>query len=479
MMAQPKLFISYSWSNPEHEQWVIDLATQLVESDVHVILDKWDLKEGHDAYAFMERMVTDPEIKKVVIVCDEKYVAKADGRAGGVGTETQILSREVYENQSQDKFVVVVSERDADGKPYLPTYYKSRIYIDLSTADRYSESFERLLRWIYDKPLYVRPAFGSKPAFLKDGEAVSLSTTALFNRSIDAIKNHKPHAFGALEEYLGTFATNLERFRLVRGKGEFDDSVVESITEFLPYRNEVIQLLVTVAQYSPGLKAVHAFHRFFEQILPYMSRPRGVSSWTETDFDNFQFIVHELFLYAIAVFLKYERFEDANYLLQNQYYVAGNSEYGKNVMVGFEAFQAHVASLKTRSHRLSLGRASLHADLLRERAQGSGLDFGCIMQADFIAFMRNELESTANSSRWWPQSLVLLGHTNAPFQVFARSSSKAYFDQSKVLLSITSPSDLDSVLAEFRDNTRRLPRWDYHSFNPSVLLGRELLATRP
>ena len=60
----PKLFISYSWSSPEHQTWVVSLATELRESGVDVILDKWDLKEGHDAFAFMEKMVTDPEIKK-------------------------------------------------------------------------------------------------------------------------------------------------------------------------------------------------------------------------------------------------------------------------------------------------------------------------------------------------------------------------------------------------------------------------------
>ena len=49
----PKLFISYSWSSPDHEQWVVKLATELRESGIDVILDKWDLKEGHDAHAFM------------------------------------------------------------------------------------------------------------------------------------------------------------------------------------------------------------------------------------------------------------------------------------------------------------------------------------------------------------------------------------------------------------------------------------------
>ncbi len=117
-MTAPKLFISYSWSNAEHEQRVVDLATELCESGVDVMLDKWDLKEGHDAVVFMEQMVTNPEIKKVAIIFDETYAMKADGRAGGVGTETQIISKEVYDNQAQEKFVVIVMEKDIYGKPF-------------------------------------------------------------------------------------------------------------------------------------------------------------------------------------------------------------------------------------------------------------------------------------------------------------------------------------------------------------------------
>ena len=144
----PKLFISFSWSSPEHEQWVLNLATELREAGIDVIFDKWDLKEGHVAFAFMEKMVTDLDIKKVVIVCDRIYAEKADGRSGGVGTETQIISPEIYGKQNQDKFVAVVAEIDENGKAFLPTYYKSRIYIDLSNDDSYSTNFEQLLMGI-------------------------------------------------------------------------------------------------------------------------------------------------------------------------------------------------------------------------------------------------------------------------------------------------------------------------------------------
>ena len=478
-MTAPKLFISYSWSNAEHEQWVIDLASELRESGVDVILDKWDLKEGHDAVAFMEKMVTDPEIKKVAIICDEKYAAKADGRAGGVGTETQIISREVYENQAQEKFVAVVCGKDENGKAYLPTYYKSRIYIDLSEADRYADNFERLLRWIFDKPLYVKPELGNKPSFLSEGEHVSLGTTAIFKRCVDAIKNHKAHATGSFDEYCTVFAENLERFRISKPDGEFDDAVIKSVEEFLPFRNEIIQLFIAIAQYAPEEQFIQRMHRFFESMIPYMNRPQSISRWSEWDFDNYKFIVHELFLYALAVLLKHDRIEQANYLLQQQYYLPGNSDYGRDVMVSFIVFREYMRSFEHRNQRLGLRRRSLRADMLKERCAGTGIDFRYLLQADFVAFMRAEVEAQDDYKRWWPETLIYLGHFNSPFEIFARSVSKSYFNKSKLLLSIEAPKDLEPLLKSYQDGSRKLPSWEFNRFSPASLLGYEHLATRP
>ena len=53
----PKVFISYSWTSPGHEERVLQLAMELCENGVDVVIDKWNLKEGHDSHAFMERMV--------------------------------------------------------------------------------------------------------------------------------------------------------------------------------------------------------------------------------------------------------------------------------------------------------------------------------------------------------------------------------------------------------------------------------------
>ena len=478
-MKNPKVFISYSWSSPQHEEWVINLATELRHAGVDVILDKWDLKEGHDAIAFMEKMVTDPEIKKVIIVSDRVYAQKADSRKGGVGTETQIISKEIYDKVEQDKFVVVIAEKDEDGRPYLPTYYKSRIYIDLSEPDSYADNFERLLRWIYDKPLYKKPELGNPPSFVSEGEQITLGTTVSFKRATDAIKSGKSYSYGALDEYLETFTKNLEKFRIKDYEGEFDEAVIKNIEAFLPYRNEFIQLLLTIARYDSREEFIERLHRFFECLIPYMSRPEGVTSWREWDFDNFKFIIHELFLCAVAILVKLERFHQAAMLLSQRYYVPGNSDYGRDVMVSFTIFRRPMQSLKYRNRRLNLRRLSLRADLLKKRCQTTGIDFRYLMQADFILFIRADLYSEGPFDRWWPDTLLYLGHFPGPFEIFARAESKRYFEKVKCLFNIDEPGDLKPLLEQYRQRKRELPRWEFQSFDPSLLLNIERLATRP
>lgn len=116
----------------------------------------------------MEQCVNNPEITKVLIVCDKQYARKADNRTGGVGDETVIISSEVYGNMKQEKFIPIIVEKDEDGKPCVPTYIKTRIYIDLSDENTYEAEYEKLLRNIYEKPLFTKPKLGKKPEWLDE-----------------------------------------------------------------------------------------------------------------------------------------------------------------------------------------------------------------------------------------------------------------------------------------------------------------------
>lgn len=475
-MDNPKLFISYSWSNPDHEQFVLNLATELRESGVEAILDKWDLKEGHDAIAFMEKMVTDPEIQKVIIVSDKMYAEKANGRAGGVGTETQIISSEVYLQQEQSKFVAIVTERDSDGKAYLPVYYKSRMYIDLSEQDNYNEGFEQLLRWIYNKPLFVKPEIGKRPSFLDDSDSITLGTTACYKRAITAIRENKSFMTGAIDEYLTTFANNLEKFRITEKIGEFDDQVIDNIEKFLPFRNEAISLFINIAQYAPTEENISKLHNFFESLIPYMYSPPNTNRWSEWDYDNFKFTIHELYLYLIAILIKNERFILANQFITQQYYVGNISSLGRDVMVGYDIFREYLKSFEYRNSRLELRRLSLRADLLEQRNAHTDIAFNHIMQADFILYLRSSVLHRGEYSRWYPETMLYLNRFNPTLEIFVRASSKTYFNKIKCLIGIDKASDLAPIMVAGK---QRLPHWESHFTDIETLIGYKKLATAP
>ena len=478
----PKLFFSYSWTSPDHEQWVLNLASDLRESGVDVILDKWDLKEGQDADVFMEKIVTDPLIKKVALVCDRGYTEKADNRKGGVGTETQIITPEIYQKADQNKFVAIIAERDDHGKAYVPVYYKSRKYIDLSDSDLYSKNFEQFLRWIYDKPFYEKPDLGSKPAFLSDTGTISLGTTPTFRRTLEAIRSSKEYCRGALIEYFDVFTRNLEKFRLSGKDGEFDDMIIENIEQFLPYRNEAIEIFLALAQYRDTTDTYQQLHRFLEGLIPYMERPHNITRYSDWDFDNFKFIIHELFLYIVTSLLKYECFEGVSYLLRHNYYLENEYSHGSDNTVSFDVFQPYLKSLEYRNNRLKLNRLSIHADLLKQRYKTSGIAFHQMMQADFVLFIRSCFDSLRKEEyqRWWPITFIYIERHRGAFEIFSRSQSIEYFNKVKSVFDIKDKNELTSLIQAFKDQKLKIPTDGLRSFlSPSLLLGYDKIATRP
>lgn len=163
MSNSPKVFISYSWTSEDYKATVLQLAEALVDKSVDVVLDRWDLLPGHDRFAFMEQSIEKAD--KVLVLCDKKYSEKANAREGGVGTETAIITPDVYGQSNQEKFIPVIME---DFK-FMPSYLKSRLGIDFRDGHR-DHGFEEILRAVYNKPANVKPSLGKPPAWL--GECV-------------------------------------------------------------------------------------------------------------------------------------------------------------------------------------------------------------------------------------------------------------------------------------------------------------------
>jgi hypothetical protein len=52
-----------------------------------------------------------------------------------------------YSSDQKQKFVAIIAEKDDEGNPYIPTFLRSRIYIDMSDPFLRIQNFDQLLRW--------------------------------------------------------------------------------------------------------------------------------------------------------------------------------------------------------------------------------------------------------------------------------------------------------------------------------------------
>ena len=459
--AQPKVFISYSWTSPQHEQWVLDLAERLSGDGIVTVLDKWDLKEGQDKHVFMEQMVNDVSIKKVLVVCDRVYQTKADDRKGGVGTETQLISKEVYENTVQEKFIPIVRGYDDAGEPCIPHYMASRIYIDLSSDEKFEESYQKLIRNLYDKPLLKRPALGTPPAYIAEEEQIVLKTSHKVTEIKNALLNDRRSSNGLISDYLDTVISSLEDFRLSGGSvPDFDDRVVETIEKMLPVRDDFIDFIFTVFKYQESVD-LEKFYNFFEKLIPFSYRPADVQSYTEVDYDNYKFFTYELILNFVAILLKLKKYKEVSHFVNSQYFYR-HPNHSELTHIGIEIFDNYPRSLdEIRNKRLDKRRVSLTADLIKEHSTRTDITFDEIKQADLVLYYITELHGGHFS--WFPRTSVYNSRGSA-VELFERMVSLQYFEKIKGLFDIQNIEQLKKMIAEYiekNEDRQRRHSWDY------------------
>lgn len=158
-MAAPIVFISYSHDSPEHKRWVLDFAIRLRTSGVDAILDQWDLGPGSDLPQFMEQNIK--RATRVIMICTERYVQKADSGTGGVGYERMIVTADLMKTIGSTTIIPVIRQKGLE--KVTPAFLATKKYIDLSNADVFESGMDELLRDILAAPLYIKPPLGNDP----------------------------------------------------------------------------------------------------------------------------------------------------------------------------------------------------------------------------------------------------------------------------------------------------------------------------
>ena len=156
----PKVFISYSWDDEAHKNWVLNLATKLKDKGVNVILDQWDLKLGGLIPKFMENSVYNSD--RVICVITPNYKEKTINLHGGVGYEYSIISAKIWEEVETQKFIPLLRVGDNEN---IPVSLKGRMYIDMRKDSNFEDMLNKLLEDILNSPKNIKISIEAEPEY--------------------------------------------------------------------------------------------------------------------------------------------------------------------------------------------------------------------------------------------------------------------------------------------------------------------------
>lgn len=97
---------------------------------------------------------------RVLMVCTDKYVEKANSGAGGVGYEKMIVTADLLKTIDSNKVIPLIRQ---NGSHNVPNFLRSKLFLDFSRPDQFEFSFDELIRTLHNAPLYEKPAVANNP----------------------------------------------------------------------------------------------------------------------------------------------------------------------------------------------------------------------------------------------------------------------------------------------------------------------------
>lgn len=159
----PKVFISYSWDNEKHKEWILKLSADLRKNGIETILDRYELCPGKNAAHFMENSISKAD--KVLLIFTENYKTKAMNRTGGVGVEYSIVNIELSDDISNNKKYIPVL-RSGSVKDSIPNFIRQYIAQYMTNDDEYEQGLMALIHSIFEQPAVTVPAIGERPEYI-------------------------------------------------------------------------------------------------------------------------------------------------------------------------------------------------------------------------------------------------------------------------------------------------------------------------
>jgi hypothetical protein len=312
----PKVFISYAWTSPEYGQSVLNFANRLLGDGIEVVLDKFEMHPGNEMSDFMEKSVKDPSVTHVLILLNPHYKEKADKREGGVGTETQIISPEVYSNVANTKFIPIIFDRGGQTiADCLPIYLGSRYAIDLTDPDQADANYHSLIRTLCGADLYIKAPLGPKPAWV-DQPDIATNQAVNWISKIEKTRSEDQ----AQELIVSAFDSIIGDLQKIDYKSFSDPhlSIGEKVAAYqklLPIRNTYLDLLLATSYQEMIGDILSDFFESLDETIEVSSHGNGRIKNVVKSF------VHECIIYTLAILFKRKHYKAIHFLVTKPYLV--------------------------------------------------------------------------------------------------------------------------------------------------------------
>lgn len=446
----PVVFVSYARTTKEHIKWVVDFTNKLRDDSIDAKVDEFKLKLGHDLNYFMEKYIKE-DADFVLLMCTKEYVQKANKRIGGVGTEAQILSSEVYNDVTQEKIIPIILEFDENGNPYLPTFVKTRYSIDLSSDEKFHENYEKLLRTIFNEPEFHESELGEKPHWLSNPEVQYPKTKSLINKFDKQIENN-PSIFNLIiNDFFEEYSEYLKTFKIKYSSNNsetMEKELYDNLAQYEQLKNDLELFLEKIFKVG-SYQQINS-----ESIIKFLSNIYSLIIENYHASANFDFILRETFLYFIAYGLKYENYEVISDLFYSPYYLEDYSPNSIQHFINLDFRGLIYTDKLLGEYFLQNNEPTINpiGELLIRRLP-KNLDEELLVDADLLSCYVSYLNyDNFDNEEWFPFTLMYK-HRSKPFNLFRKLTSERFFKKVKIVFDVDTEEEFKKKVI----STRILP----------------------
>ena len=309
-----RVFVSYSWDNDTHKDWVFQLCQDLRDRGVDAIIDQ-AMRKGKDLLDFMEKGIGNAH--RVLVVGTPNYKRKSEEEKGGVKYEQNIIKASILHGIGSDRYITILREGDGFEESF-PNVISTKGGYDMRNDGDYQEHLTALVHEIYDKPVVVLNPIGAVPEFAREeGE-----------KSAPVAENANDKYITLVKRYLSSPEYNIAFSDLItKMAGEAFKKIMEKANYNIPLNTEVLNFysewhhdvvsdlmdaVILTAQWGTAKQL-----EMFGQVLAKLSNKPIVNGQVEREGSRFLHGLGAQFLFNVVgmACVKYERFAELEKIL--------------------------------------------------------------------------------------------------------------------------------------------------------------------